>query len=215
MRDFGVLDIGLLLQATRWTVLLSLLAFTGGALLGAVVTVLRISRFAALRNLAGGYILLLQGTPLLMQLFLAYFGLGLLGLDLPPMVAAALALTTYAGAFFAEIWRGTIESIPKPQWEGAASIGLNRFEQLYYVIIPQAVRIALPPTVGFMVQIVKNTSLASLIGFTDLARAAQLINNVTFQPFQVFGVTAVVYFALCFPISLLARSLERRLHVGR
>lgn len=215
MRDFGVLDIGLLLQATRWTVLLSLLAFTGGALLGAVVTVLRISRFAALRNLAGGYILLLQGTPLLMQLFLAYFGLGLLGLDLPSMVAAALALTTYAGAFFAEIWRGTIESIPKPQWEGAASIGLNRFEQLYYVIIPQAVRIALPPTVGFMVQIVKNTSLASLIGFTDLARAAQLINNVTFQPFQVFGVTAVVYFALCFPISLLARSLERRLHVGR
>jgi len=215
MRDFGLVDVGLLLQAARWTVLLSLLAFVGGGILGAIITLMRISRFALLRTIAGGYILLLQGTPLLMQIFLAYFGLGLLGVDLPPVMAAGLAFTTYAGAFFAEIWRGTIETIPKPQWEGAASLGLNRFEQLYYVIIPQAARIALAPTVGFLVQIVKNTSLAALIGFTDLARASQLINNVTFQPFHVFGVAAAIYFALCYPISLLARSFERRLHVGR
>lgn len=214
MRDFGFADIGQLLQATGWTLLLSLLAFVGGGILGAIMTLMRISRFATLRSFAGGYILLLQGTPLLMQIFLAYFGLGLLGFSVPPVTAAALAFTAYSSAFFAEIWRGTIEAIPKQQWEGAASIGLTRFEQLYYVIVPQAARIALAPTVGFSVQIVKNTSLAALIGFTDLARASQLINNVTFQPFQVFGVAAAIYFALCFPISLLARSLERRLHVG-
>jgi polar amino acid transport system permease protein len=213
MRDFSFIDLGLLLQAARWTVLLSLLAFFGGGLLGAMLTLMRVSRLAPLRAIAGGYILLFQGTPLLMQIFLAYFGLGLLRIDLPPVAAAALAFTAYASAFFAEIWRGTIEAIPKEQWEGAASIGLTRLEQIYYVIVPQAARIALAPTVGFSVQIVKNTSLAALIGFTDLARASQLINNVTFQPFLVFGVTAAIYFALCFPLSLLARSLERRLHV--
>ena len=158
MRDFGLLDVSQLLQAARWTVLLSLLAFVGGGFLGVIITLLRVSRIAMLRSIAGGYILLLQGTPLLMQIFLAYFGLGLLGIDLPPVIAAALAFTAYASAFFAEIWRGAVESIPKPQWEGAASIGLTRFEQLYYVIVPQAIRIAVAPTVGFSVQIVKNTS---------------------------------------------------------
>jgi polar amino acid transport system permease protein len=215
MRDFNILDIGLLLQAARWTVLLSLLAFVGGGLLGAVVTLMRVSRLAPLRAVARGYILLLQGTPLLMQIFLAYFGLGLLAIDLPPVVAAAIALTAYASAFFAEIWRGSIEAIPKPQWEGSASMGLTRLEQMRYVIVPQAARIALAPTVGFAVQIVKNTSLAALIGFTDLARAAQLINNVTFEPFIVFGCTAAIYFALCYPLSFIARHLERRLNVGR
>jgi polar amino acid transport system permease protein len=215
MRDFNILDIGLLLQAARWTVLLALLAFVGGGLVGVLVTLMRTSRIVLLRTIARGYILLLQGTPLLMQIFLAYFGLGLLGIDLPPVVAVAIAFTAYASAFFADIWRGTIESIPKPQWEGSASLGLTRLEQLRYVIVPQAARIALPPTVGFAVQIVKNTSLASLIGFTDLARSAQLINNVTFEPFIVFGCTAAIYFALCFPLSLIARRLERRLNVGR
>ena len=215
MRDFNILDVNLLLQAARWTVLLALLAFVGGGIVGAFVTMLRISRIAALRAFARSYILLLQGTPLLMQIFLAYFGLGLIGIDLPPVVAAAIAFTAYASAFFADIWRGTIESIPKPQWEGSASLGLTRLEQIRHVIMPQAARIALPPTVGFAVQIVKNTSLAALIGFTDLARSAQLINNVTFQPFIVFGITAAIYFALCFPLSFIARRLERRLNVGR
>jgi polar amino acid transport system permease protein len=215
MRDFTVLDIGLLLLAARWTVLLALLAFLGGGLVGALVTLMRVSRIGALRTIAAGYILFLQGTPLLMQIFLAYFGLGLLGIDLPPIVAAAIAFTAYASAFFAEIWRGTIESIPKPQWEGSASLGLTRLEQMRYVIVPQAMRIALAPTVGFAVQIVKNTSLAALIGFTDLARSAQLINNVTFEPFIVFGFTAAIYFALCYPLSFIARRLERRLNVNR
>lgn len=215
MRDFSLIDVRLLVEAARWTVLLSVLTFLLGGVVAAILTLMRISRLAPLRAFARAYILLLQGTPLLMQIFLAYFGLGLLGIDLPPVAAAAIAFTAYASAFFAEIWRGSVEAIPKPQWEGSASLGLTRLEQMRYVIVPQAARIAIAPTVGFSVQIVKNTSLAAIIGFTDLARAAQLINNVTFQPFIVFGVAAAIYFALCFPLSLLARHLERRLHAGR
>jgi polar amino acid transport system permease protein len=215
MRDFTVFDMVLLAQAARWTVLLSLITFVGGGLLGGLITIMRISRIGALRQIAVGWITLLQGTPLLMQIFLCYFGLGLAGIDLPPIVAATIAFVAYASAFFAEIWRGAVEAIPRPQWEGSASLGLSRLEQLRYVIVPQAMRMALPPTVGFAVQIIKNTSLASLIGFVDLARAGQLINNVTVQPFPVFGTVAAIYFILCYPLSLASRFFERRLHVGR
>ncbi|MDB5473900.1 MAG: putative amino acid transporter, permease protein [Devosia sp.] len=215
IREFTILEIRLLLEATTWTVLLSLIAFAGGGLVGAIVTLMRISRQAVIRRIAQVYILLFQGTPLLMQLFLVYFGLALYGYSVHPMVAAAIALTCYSSAFFAEIWRGTIETIPRPQWEGSASLGLTRSEQLRYVIIPQSIRLALPPTVGFAVQIIKNTSVTSLIGFTELTRSGQLINNVTFEPFLVFGCVAAIYFALCFPLSALSRYLERKLHVPR
>jgi polar amino acid transport system permease protein len=215
MRDFSWIDVSLLIEAARWTVFLSLVAFFGGGLVGAFIATLRVSRSPVLRRIAEVYILVLQGTPLLMQIFLAYFGMALLGVDLSPLVSATLALTTYASAFSAEIWRGTIEAIPRAQWEGSSSLGLTRTEQMRYVIVPQAMRIALAPTVGFAVQIVKNTSLTALIGFTELTRASQLINNVTFQPFIVFGCAAAIYFALCFPLSVLSRKLERRLHVGR
>lgn len=215
MRDFSFVDVNLLLQAARWTLILSAISFVGGGLLGAVLAIMRISRNALVRRIAQGYIVLLQGTPLLMQIFLCYFGLGLAGIDLPPIVAATFAFVAYAGAFFGEIWRGAIEAMPRQQWEGSAALGLSRGEQLRYVIVPQALRLALPPTVGFAVQIVKNTSLASLIGFVDLTRAGQLINNVTFQPFQVFGTVAAIYFAICYPLSFTSRFIERRLHVGR
>jgi polar amino acid transport system permease protein len=215
VRNFSSGDVLLLVQAARWTVILALIAFAGGGAVGALLTWMRISPVAPLRTFARGYILLFQGTPLLMQIFLAYFGIALLGVDVPQVVAAAIAFTLYASAFFAEIWRGCIEAIPGTQWEGSASLGLTRFEQLRHVILPQAARIALPPTVGFAVQIVKNTSLAAIIGFTDLTRAAQLINNVTFQPFIAFGWAALIYFVLCFPLSTLARHLEWRLNAGR
>lgn len=215
MREFSLLDFWQLVQAAEWTILLSIIAFVGGGLVGVLITLMRISRLSVVRRLAQGYILILQGTPLLIQIFLAYFGLALLGIDLPPIVAAGIALTAYASAFFGEIWRGAVESIPKPQWEGSASLGLTRFEQIRYVIAPQAMRIALPPTVGFAVQIVKNTSLAAIIGLTEVTRVAQFINNVLIDPITIFGAAAAIYFALCFPLSVLSRYFERRLHVDR
>ena len=204
-----------LLTAAQWTVLLSLLAFLGGAVVGLPVALMRVSQLRGLRIAASTYIQIVQGTPLLIILFLSYFGLGILGLKLEPIVAAALALTVYAAAFLGEIWRGCIEAVPKTQWEASDCLGLNRAQQYAWVILPQAVRIAIPPTVGFMVQIVKNTSLASVIGFVELARAGQIVNNSTFEPFVIFCVVAAIYFALCYPLSLTARALERRAHVGR
>ena len=204
-----------LVAAAQWTVLLSLIAFAGGALLGLPIALMRVSPRRGLRIAAGGYIQLIQGTPLLILLFLTYFGLGILGYKLVPLVAAGLALTLYAAAFLGEIWRGCIEAVPRTQWEASDCLGLDRFQQYAYVVLPQAVRIAIPPTVGFMVQIVKNTSLASVVGFVELARAGQIVNNSTFEPFIIFCIVAAIYFAMCYPLSLASRFLERRANAGR
>ena len=204
-----------LLLAAQWTVALSLIAFIGGAVVGLIVCAGRIAKNSAVRWAARVYIELLQGTPLLMQLFLCFFGLSLLGLNVPPLAAAALALTLYASAFLGEIWRGCVEAIPKGQWEASASLALTWPEQMRHVILPQALRIAVAPTVGFAVQVVKGTALASIIGFVELTKAGTMINNATFQSFLVYGLVALLYFALCFPLSLLSRRLERRLNVAR
>ncbi|MEO9340783.1 amino acid ABC transporter permease [Mesorhizobium sp. SB112] len=215
MREFALIDLWQMVQAAQWTLILTVIAFVGGGFVGVFITLMRISRIAVVRRFAQLYILVLQGTPLLMQIFLAYFGMALLGIDLPPIISAGIALTAYASAFFGEIWRGAVESIPKPQWEGSASLGLNRLEQIRYVIAPQAIRIALPPTVGFAVQIVKNTSLAAIIGLTEVTRVAQFINNVLIDPITIFGTAAAIYFVICFPLSMLSRYFERKVHVDR
>jgi polar amino acid transport system permease protein len=215
IREFGLGEFNYLLLAARWTVGLSLMAFLGGGIAGFVLAVARVAPLAPFRATAAGYIQFFQGTPLLMQLFVVYFGLGVFGYNVPALLAAAVAFTFYAGAFLGEIWRGCIQAIPKPQWEASAALSLGFRQQLWYVILPQAVRIAIPPTVGFLVQLVKNTSLASIIGFIELTRAGQVINNATFRPFMVFAVVAAIYFAICFPLSALARRLERKFHAGR
>ena len=204
-----------LLLAARWTVALSLIAFAGG---GAVALCLLIVRVAKLRGAEMGvslYIEVFQGTPLLMQLFLAYFGLALLGLELSAWTAAAVALTLYTSAFLAEIWRGCVNAIPKGQWEAGASLAMSFGEQLRYIIAPQALRIGVPPTVGFLVQVVKGTALASVIGFIELTKAGTMITNATFKPFTVYACVALMYFALCYPISAWSHSLEGKLNRER
>jgi polar amino acid transport system permease protein len=215
MVQFTSVHVMYLLTAAKWTVLLSLLAFAGGAALGMTLALARVSRLRVLQLLAGAYIQLIQGTPLLILLFLSYFGLSILGYKLDPIIAAGLSLTLYAGAFLGEIWRGCIQAVPKTQWEASDCLGLNRFQQYAYIILPQATKIAIPPTVGFMVQIIKNTSLASVIGFIELSRAGQIVNNSTFEPFFVFTCVAAIYFAMCYPLSVSSRYLERRLNVAR
>jgi polar amino acid transport system permease protein len=215
VNQLGINHLLYLLVAAEWTIVLSLIAFAGGSVLGLAIALMRVSKSAVVRGVASGYIQLIQGTPLLIVLFLSYFGLGIVGLKLVPLVAAGISLTLYAGAFLGEIWRGCIEAVPKTQWEASDCLGLNRAQQYAYVILPQAVKIAIPPTVGFMVQIVKNTSLASVIGFVELARAGQIVNNSTFEPFAIFTCVAAIYFALCYPLSVASRTLERRANAGR
>ncbi|CUX39993.1 Amino acid ABC transporter permease [Agrobacterium deltaense Zutra 3/1] len=214
LRTFGWNEFGFLLTALQWTVLLTIIALIGGGIVGFFVALARISNFKALRIAAGTYIQVIQGIPVLMILFLSYYGLSLAGLELPPLFAAGASMTIYTSGYLAEIWRGCIQAVPKQQWEASESLALTRAQQYRYVILPQAIRISLPPTVGFAVQVVKNTSIASIIGFVELARAGQLINNATFQPFRVFVAVAVLYFIVCYPLSQLSRWLERRLHAG-
>jgi polar amino acid transport system permease protein len=199
-----------LLQGAAWTVGLSLIAFVGGGLLGLVVALCRVSPVKAVRLFTAGYVQLVQGTPLLVILFMTFFGLPVLGLKLSPLAAAGLSLTIYVSAYLGEIWRGCIESVPRAQWEAAECLALTRSQRMRMVVLPQALRIATPPTVGFMVQIIKNTSLASVVGFVELARSGQLINNSVFEPFLVYVVIAVLYFAMCFPLSRWSQRLERR-----
>lgn len=203
-----------LLRGFGWTIVLSLLAFAGGGLLGAVLALARVYAPRPLRALAMAYIKLIQGTPLLILLFLAYFGLPALGLNVEPLVAAALGLSVYVSAYLGEIWRGCLQAVPRTQEEAAACLALNWRQRMVHVILPQAVKIATPPTVGFMVQIVKNTSLASAIGFVEMVRAGQMINNATFRPFIVFVLIAALYFALCYPLSVWSRRLEGRFDVA-
>jgi polar amino acid transport system permease protein len=203
-----------LLRGFGWTVVLSLVAFAGGGLLGFVLALGRVYAPGPLRTAAMLYIKLIQGTPLLILLSLAYFGLPALGLVVEPLTAAAIGLSVYVSAYLAEIWRGSLEAVPRTQAEAAECLALNWSQRLVHVILPQAMKIATPPTVGFMVQIVKNTSLASAIGFVELARAGQVINNATFRPLIVFVLIAALYFVLCYPLSAWSRRLERMFHVA-
>lgn len=200
-----------LLLAARWTLLLSAVAFVGGGIGGMLLLVVRIGRFKPGQQAARLFVELFQGTPLLMQLFLFFFGLPLIGVEASPWMAAAVCLTLYASAFLTEIWRGCVEAIPRGQWDAGKSLGLRHVMQLRLVILPQALRIAIPPTVGFLVQLVKSTALASIVGYHEMTRTAQILTNATFQPFLIFGLVALIYFAICFPLTYAARRLERRL----
>ena len=215
-RTFGASEFFFIVAAVRWTLLLSLVAIIGGALVGIVVAILRTMRNPVPRLLAVGYIQLFQGTPVLMQLFVFYYGVAAVaGLEVDAWPAVTLAFTLYSGAFLGEIWRGSIEAIPRAQWDAAACLSLSYFQTLCYVILPQAMRIAIPPTVGFLVQLIKSTSIASIIGFVELARAGQLMVNVTFQPMIIYPVVAALYFAVCWPLSATSRALERRIDANR
>ncbi|VWX62107.1 Amino acid ABC transporter permease [Burkholderiales bacterium 8X] len=204
-----------LLLALRWTVVLSLIAFVGGGLVGGLLLFARLSGGRTAERLIGLYVQVFQGTPLLMQLFLAYFGIALFGIEVSAWTAASIALTLYTSAFLTEIWRGCVAAIPKGQWEASGSLALSFGEQMRHVILPQARAIALAPTVGFLVQVIKGTALASVIGFVELTKAGSMISNATFKPFVVFSCVALLYFVLCYPVSLYAKNLERKIHGAR
>ena len=212
MTEFTLWDIARnLLLAAPWTLLLSAIAFAGGGIGGLILLVIGIGRYKWARIFVKLYVELFQSTPLLMQLFLVYFGLPMVGIDVSAWLTAATCLTLYSSAFLTDIWRGSVEAIPKGQWEGSASLGLHYLAQLRLVILPQATRMAIPPTVGFLVQLVKSTALASIVGYHELTKTAQILTNATFQPFVIFGLVALIYFAICYPLTRWSRGLEKRL----
>jgi polar amino acid transport system permease protein len=149
-----------------------------------------------------------------MQLFLAFFVPGLFGWSVEPWAAAAMGLSLHASAFLGEIWRGAIEVVPRGQWEAATTLGLRYGTTMKLIIAPQAVRIAIPPTIGFVVQLIKGTSLASIIGFVELTRAGQVINNATFRPFTIFALIALIYYVICRPLSAYSKRIEQKLLIA-
>ena len=200
-----------LAQGALWTVVLAACGFIGGGLLGFGVALARTSRRRALRALGAGYVQAVQGVPLPVMMFLSYFGLALGGRDIPALLAASVSMAIFSAAYLGEIWRGAIEAVPAGQREAADALALPWRSKLADIVLPQALRLAIPPTVGFMVQIIKNTSYAVVIGFTELTQSGKIINNSVFEPFVIFTIVGAVYFALCFPLSHLSRALERRL----
>ncbi|CCG86295.1 amino acid ABC transporter permease [Erwinia piriflorinigrans] len=203
-----------LLLAARWTMALSVTAFFGGTLVALPLVRLRLSGRRWPNRIIRAYVELFQGTPLLMQLFLAFFGVALFGIDLSPWAAAALALTCYTSAFLVDIWYGSIKALPKGQWEACRCLGLSIGQTLFRVVLPQALRIGIAPTVGFAVQVVKGTALASIIGFIELTKAGTILNNVTYQPFKVFGLVALGYFLMCYPLSRYSQYLEKKFNAA-
>lgn len=200
-----------LLKGLRWTIVLSVTGLAFGAIAGLAIALARTSPSALLRCVTTGYIALFQGTPLLMQLFVTYYGLALVGLQLDAWVSVAIGFTLHASAFLGEIWRGSIEAVPRGQTEAANALGIRYVTRMRKVVLPQALRISLPATVGFFVQLIKGTSLAAIVGFTELARAGSIVSNQTFQPLLVYGIVGALYFAMCWPLSLYGTRLERRL----
>ena len=206
-----------LLQGAWGTLVLSLLTFAIGGLAGLALAMARISPACPVRVAAAAWIQLIQGTPLLVLMGLCFYGPNIAGIgSVPALLAATLAMSIYASAFLGEIWRGCIQAVHKSQWEAAECLGLTRWQRMRQVVLPQALRLATPPTVGFAVQIIKNTSVASLvIGFAELSYNAKVLNNSTFQPFVYFGAAALLYFAMSYPLSRWSLALERKLNASR
>lgn len=203
-----------LLRGLQWTIVLTVVSFICGMVSGLGIALLRTSGYRSVERMTAGYIALFQGTPLLMQLFVVYYGLALYGLKLDPWVAVAAAFTLHASAYLGEIWRGSIEAVPRGQIEASKALSLNYFWRMKDVVLPQAIRISLPATVGFLVQLIKGTSLAAFVGFTELSRAGTMVSNQIFKPLLVFGIVGVMYFAICWPLSLLGTRLEYRFAKG-
>lgn len=213
-KPFGIV-LFQLLEATQFTLYLSLIAFTGGGLIALLVTFIRITPSKQNKVAASSYIWIFQSTPLLMLLFLLGLGVPrLLNLDINPWIAAGIALTLYASAYLSDVWRGAVEAVPIGQWEGGRALGLSFLKIVVLIVVPQAFRLSLAPTVGFMVQIIKGSSLAYIIGFHDLMSVGKRWANAPVtgtEPFVIFPIMALIYFCLCFPLSLWSKRLERRL----
>lgn len=201
----------LLLDSFMTTLLLSAIAIAVGTLLGAIVSTLRALNNGFLNIVLRAYVEIFRGTPLLMQLFFVYFGLPMLGINVDKFWAAFSSISLYTGAYVAEVFRTGVEAVPRGQLEAASALGLSFGQRLWYIVRPQALRISIPPLVGVYVAVIKDTSLATVIGYNELMRRAMELVLQYGRPLEVLLTVGGLYFIICFPISKLSVWLERRL----
>lgn len=211
MASIGPNELFFLMQGLKWTLALTLIGFIGGGVFGLCVALARVADSPAIQRASMAFIAVFQGTPLLMQLFVVYYGVALAGLNVDAWIAVAIAFTLHASAFLGEIWRGGIQAVPKGQTEAANALGLHYVSRMKDVVLPQAFKISLPATIGFLVQLIKGTSLAAIVGFVELSRAGQIVSNQTFRPLTVFAIVGIIYFLICWPLSLWGAGVEKRL----
>lgn len=213
MRVVEFSDILALILALRWTVGLTLIAIALGGPLGLALALMKASRNLVLDGIATAFLQLIQGIPLLALLMFFYFGVPVfLDINIPPLAAVSIAYVVYTSVYFGQIWAGSIAAVKQEQWEAGACLGLHKWHQFFYIIAPQAFKISLPASVSFLVQLIKGTSLASVVGFVELARAAQVVSAATFQSTLVYVLTAALYFLICFPLTVWSRNLERSMN---
>ena len=207
-----------LIAACRFTIYLSLIAFVGGGILGILITFLRIIPNKFLNKFSFSYVWLFQSVPLLMLLFLSGLGVPrLLGYNIDPWIAASLSLVIFTSAYLSEVWRGSIIAVSQGQWEAAKSVNLNFTLSLVLIIIPQAFKYSVAPTISFLIQIIKGTSLAYIIGFQDLMLLGKRWANAPVpgsEPFIIFPIMAVMYFCLCYPLAVYAKHLEKKILIN-
>ncbi|MFB4376116.1 amino acid ABC transporter permease [Agrobacterium sp. CR_3] len=214
MASIGPNELFFLMQGLKWTLALTLIGFIGGGIFGLCVALARVADRPTVQRASAAFIAVFQGTPLLMQLFVVYYGVALAGLNVDAWVAVAIAFTLHASAFLGEIWRGGIQAVPKGQTEAANALGLHYMSRMKDVVLPQAFKISLPATIGFLVQLIKGTSLAAIVGFVELSRAGQIVSNQTFRPLTVFAIVGIIYFLICWPLSLWGAGVEKRLQAA-
>ncbi|MEA3283715.1 MAG: amino acid ABC transporter permease [Synergistota bacterium] len=212
--DFSILSpyIPMLLAGAWFTVKASLCSVVLGSAFGLVVGALRVVPFGPVRGLAAAYIYVIRGTPLLVQLFLIYFGLPSLGINLPAFVAGVIGLGINSSGYVGEIVRGGIEAVPKGQWEASKMLGLSYLRSMRYIILPQAIRNMLPAIGNEFVTLIKESSLLSTLAITELTMAGQQVRSVTYASFETFIAVGIIYLCLTSSTSFALQLLEKRWH---
>lgn len=202
----------LMLKGAAWTLLLAVASVIFGALIGTLVAVTRLAKVPVLSQFAALYVSCMRGTPLLVQLFVIYFGLPSIGIQFDPISAGILGLSLNVGAYLSETIRGAINGVDHGQWNAARSLGLKQAQTLRYVIGPQALRLAVPSLSNSLISLIKDTSLVSVIAVGELMLATKEVIATTFQPFPLYLAAAAIYWAMSASFETLQKKLETRLN---
>jgi ectoine/hydroxyectoine ABC transporter permease protein EhuD len=203
-----------LLKGATISVELTLIVMVLSLILGLLVALARVSRLRGVRTLATVYVELIRGTPCLLQLFYIYFVLPVFGFKVPPFTAGVIGLTINYAAYLSEVYRAGIQAVARGQLEAAQALGMSRTLTMRLIILPQAIRIIVPPLGNYFISLFKDTSLASIITVRELIFTGQIVAAVNYQYFAVFTIIGTIYLALSYPGSLCVQALERRMKIG-
>jgi len=205
-----------MLKGAYMTIKLCGISFFFGGMIGIIVGIARSNhKIKTFKWVSAGYIEIFRGTPLLLQLMIGFFGVSyILGYDIPAMIVASIVLSLYTGAYLGEIFRSGLESIHREQWEAASSLGISYFQSLRYIIFPQSIKVITPSIVGFLIGLVKGSSLVSIINILDLTQASHRVAEHSQAPLASLGGAAIIYFLLCYPLSRAGKKLEEQKSQG-